>query len=100
MLDVALEGLLDLGAVGALGDRADEVLRGRHTVGMAVHVQADAGAEVVLADIALEHLQHAAAFLVGNAVESVLDGLVARDGFADLACGRQRVVAHCAERTL
>ena len=55
-------------------------------------------AKFFLADVALQHGQHAAALLVRDAVERAADLVGMLDGFADLPRGRERVSAHRAQR--
>ena len=69
-----LKAAVDAGRIVALRrDGGDQVGAGGVAARVRLEVAADAGAELLRADVVLEHAEHAAALLVGDAVERRLD---------------------------
>jgi len=74
-----------------LAERAPEIIGGRVPLPVAAHVEADAVAEAILAEVALHHPQHGAPLLVGDGVERLAGLLGVGDVGADGVGGDERV---------
>ncbi len=77
-----------------LGERFQQVFVGGAAERMVGHVFANAVAELLFAEVALEHAQHAATFGVRDRIERVSDVVVGLDRVSNLARADEAIGAH------
>ena len=98
LVDETQERRLDRDRIGALRrDRVDQVGAGGVAARVRLQVGPHAVAERCLANVVLEHRQHRATLLVGDAVERTLDFGEVVDRLADAARAGEAVDAHRAQ---
>ena len=97
LADIAGEGVHHVRLARAVSEALHEIVRIGDTVLEAAHVQANAFAERLFAEIGLEHVQHTAALAIGDGVERIENVTIGIDWIADLARRLKAVSAHRAE---